>query len=250
MERLPHADYARLLDFIAGLHEAVPFTAFGEHLVRLTSGLLPGLTVSFDQIEESTGFYSLEHNFQMSADEEEKIFNRLRVLYQQNPIYSYIQSGGTGPVIDIADLMPRRQFRKTDFYQDVFRPIGLEHQVNVLMNRPGWIHSMTVNRDRPISRETAIILELAAPHIQIAHRNASLMQALKPVIAQPSDPPPTFTPREREVFDWLRQGKRNGEIAKILGCSPRTVDKHVQRILAKTATETRTAAARWKPDGV
>lgn len=50
--------------------------------------------------------------------------------------------------------------------------------------------------------------------------------------------------RERQVVGWLMEGKRDGEIAAILGISVNTVHKHVQRILQKLGVETRTAAAR------
>ncbi len=41
---------------------------------------------------------------------------------------------------------------------------------------------------------------------------------------------------------WLSEGKRDREIATILGLSPRTVEKHVCHILEKLQVETRTAA--------
>jgi len=52
-----------------------------------------------------------------------------------------------------------------------------------------------------------------------------------------------FTPREREVMRWLIEGKRDREIAIILGLSARTVEKHVGHIFQKLNVETRTAAA-------
>ena len=54
----------------------------------------------------------------------------------------------------------------------------------------------------------------------------------------------SLTPREAEVLAWVIEGKRNAEIASILGTSVNTIHKHVQRILAKLGVETRTAAAR------
>jgi DNA-binding CsgD family transcriptional regulator len=48
-----------------------------------------------------------------------------------------------------------------------------------------------------------------------------------------------------EVVSWIGRGKRNEEIAKILGCSTRTVKKHVQRVLKKLRMETRTSACAW-----
>ena len=50
--------------------------------------------------------------------------------------------------------------------------------------------------------------------------------------------------REIEVIRWLGEGKRNGEIATILACSTRTIDKHVENILRKTGAETRTGAVK------
>lgn len=52
-----------------------------------------------------------------------------------------------------------------------------------------------------------------------------------------------ITPRETQVLHWLIQGKRDAEIATILGVSVRTIHKHVQRLLKKLHAETRTAAA-------
>ena len=52
-----------------------------------------------------------------------------------------------------------------------------------------------------------------------------------------------LTPRECEVMLWVGEGKRDREIATILGLSPRTVEKHAGHILKKLNVETRTAAA-------
>jgi DNA-binding CsgD family transcriptional regulator len=246
MEALAHSDYARLLDFIAGLQEPVPLSGFGRHLVRLTSGLFSGGVIAFDQIHEATGGYFFDHDHPLDAQEQQRIFSRLREVYQENPIYAYLQSGGTGPVVDISNLTDRRSFQRTDFYQDIFRPVGIEHQVNVLVSRTGWINTLTINRDRPLDGRTLTLLHLAAPHIRLAHRNACLLERLRVMTAAAAGPrgDASLTPREQEVFEWLREGKRNSEIAVILGCATRTIDKHVQNILRKTGAETRTAAVR------
>lgn len=52
-----------------------------------------------------------------------------------------------------------------------------------------------------------------------------------------------ITAKEAEVLYWLAQGKINRDIAEIVGCSPATVKKHLERIFAKLGVETRTAAA-------
>lgn len=52
-----------------------------------------------------------------------------------------------------------------------------------------------------------------------------------------------LTAREAEVLYWVVKGKINRDIADILGASPATVKKHLERIFAKLGVETRTAAA-------
>lgn len=52
-----------------------------------------------------------------------------------------------------------------------------------------------------------------------------------------------LTPRQAEVLYWIAQGKTNGEIAVILGTSPRTIDKHVEQLLERLGVENRLAAA-------
>lgn len=51
------------------------------------------------------------------------------------------------------------------------------------------------------------------------------------------------TAREAEVLAWLANGKSNADIALILNLSPRTVTKHVEKILIKLGVENRTSAA-------
>jgi len=54
--------------------------------------------------------------------------------------------------------------------------------------------------------------------------------------------------REREVLHWVAQGKRDGEIAIILGLATKTVGKHVENIFRKLGVSSRTSAAKaWPP---
>ncbi|POF28284.1 regulatory LuxR family protein [Roseibium marinum] len=52
-----------------------------------------------------------------------------------------------------------------------------------------------------------------------------------------------LTEREAEVLSWIANGKSNKEIAAILEMSPRTVNKHLDRIFGKLGVENRTSAA-------
>ena len=52
-----------------------------------------------------------------------------------------------------------------------------------------------------------------------------------------------LTAREAEVLYWVVKGKTNRDIGDILGSSPATAKKHLERIYVKLGVETRTAAA-------
>ena len=52
-----------------------------------------------------------------------------------------------------------------------------------------------------------------------------------------------LTAREAEVLYWVVKGKINRDIGEILGASPATVKKHLERVYVKLGVETRTAAA-------
>ena len=52
----------------------------------------------------------------------------------------------------------------------------------------------------------------------------------------------SLTSREREILRWIADGKRDGEIAVILGLAPKTVGKHVEHVLRKLGVNNRTAA--------
>ncbi len=104
------------------------------------------------------------------------------------------------------------------------------------MPGPTHICGLTLNSDRSIREELRPLMHLLAPHIARAHERA--WKAKPP----PTPNAATLARRESEVLHWLAQGKRDAEIAIILGISRRTVSKHVEHILAKLGVETRGAA--------
>jgi DNA-binding NarL/FixJ family response regulator len=52
-----------------------------------------------------------------------------------------------------------------------------------------------------------------------------------------------LTVREAEVLLWVSRGKSNRDVAQILDISPRTINKHLERIFEKLGVENRAAAA-------
>ena len=55
----------------------------------------------------------------------------------------------------------------------------------------------------------------------------------------------TVTPAEDQVLQQLLQGLNNRSIAEALVLSPRTVENHISRLLAKTGCQSRTQLLLW-----
>jgi DNA-binding CsgD family transcriptional regulator len=67
------------------------------------------------------------------------------------------------------------------------------------------------------------------------------------LIEAPQDPqrlaPLALTKREGEVLAWVAEGKTNEDIAMIVHCAPKTVEKHLEHIYQKLDVPNRAAAA-------
>lgn len=70
-----------------------------------------------------------------------------------------------------------------------------------------------------------------------------VLSRLKPAFGHESLQRIGLSRAEANLVPWLIRGKRNDEIATIVGVAPKTVEKQVANILSKLKVETRTAAA-------
>ena len=112
---------------------------------------------------------------------------------------------------------------------------------------PGLVASEVTSRD--FSDRDRDLLNLVGGPLSRLYLKAWALDRVPPVLA--AQPPAAdgprlqasgATPREAEVLSWLAAGKTDREIAALLGCSHRTVQKHLQRLYVKLGVETRTAA--------
>jgi DNA-binding CsgD family transcriptional regulator len=136
----------------------------------------------------------------------------------------------------ISDLVAPRVFHATPLYNEYYRPIRIRYTmaVPIYVDRRMLV-SFVLNRAQcPFSDRDRDLAEAIRPHLaQLYRLDGGALPAARAEL----------TPREREVLEWLAAGKTNREIATIVGASPRTVEKHLERVYEKLGVETRTAAA-------
>jgi DNA-binding CsgD family transcriptional regulator len=145
----------------------------------------------------------------------------------------------------IDDLVPASEFERTPLFNDYYRPIRIDHAMAMPIHVDHkLLVSFVFNRSKcGFSDRDRACLEVIRPHLGHLYRLTRALEHARHAPAPDrtiSDLP--LTEREREVLHWLAGGKTDRDIAEILGISPRTVHKHLQRVYEKLGVETRTAA--------
>ncbi len=164
-------------------------------------------------------------------------------FFSQHPLVRYHAHLGGRGTHRVSDSVPFSRFRHSALYCEYYRRIGIDHVVAVpiKVDRNVLVSFVLNRRGRDFSDDDCRLLDHVGPVLsrlyatfEAAERHAPLSEVAHALGA--------LTPREREVHRWLAAGKTDRDIATIIDCSHRTVQKHLQRIYEKLGVETRTAA--------
>ena len=77
------------------------------------------------------------------------------------------------------------------------------------------------------------------------HRPKGNAQGIALNVAMPAPLSPSVSPAEQQVLLHLLEGRSNRSIAAALVLSPRTVENHISKLLAKTGCQSRTQLLLW-----
>jgi DNA-binding CsgD family transcriptional regulator len=239
LSTLRSREVALVADFLYDLHTPVAAGDFADHIVKLAAAYFKDFKVCFDQANLKTGHYEVHVSHEVTCST-----RRAGELVPQSPSWKYSIEDGSERVLMITDFISQRNFEKTDFYQEVFKPWGVDYQLATVLRTNTHICGFHLHQDRPIREELRGVLQALFPNIERAFENAQrrgepghLLRGHRRDLRELG-----LTRRESEVLLWIAEGKRDAEIAKILGVSRRTASKHVERILGKLEAETRTGA--------
>lgn len=136
-----------------------------------------------------------------------------------------------------------RWFIDKYFGRDMSYEIGVDALTIPVGVTPTRACAVSFRRDRGSFTEAdRAVGSLLQPHLEQAFANAQEVSRLIDA-GHGLSMTEQLTERELQVAFWLARGKTNLEIGLILDAKPRTVEKHVERILRKLRVENRTAAA-------
>jgi DNA-binding CsgD family transcriptional regulator len=160
------------------------------------------------------------------------------------------RSGDLRSVIKVSDFYSARQWHSTGMYTDFFGPLGVEHELGmVLPAGPG----LSVEPG-----QTARLLFFRGPGPDFSERDRALLVLLRPHLYQAyldagrrRHPVSRLTPRQNDLLRLLAAGYTNTQIARRLGISKGTVSTHLENIYERLGVSSRTAAVtRAFPDRV
>ena len=161
-----------------------------------------------------------------------------------NPVLKAVLADPSRGPTSARDLLSKSEWERNPFRAEVVQPLGMIFAISFHLDEgelagKSSVFTPVLSRDgRDFSADERAWLARSRAMLEpiFAYlRQREMMQALR-------TGPEALSKAEAGVFHWMCQGKRDKEIAIILGRSHRTVEKHVQAILAKAGAETRTAA--------
>jgi len=144
-------------------------------------------------------------------------------------------------VLKIADFYSARQWHSTGMYCDIYRPVEVEHGLQLCLPDPAGraagpgrtIRMFFFRQSGPdFSERDRALLTLLRPHLHQAYLDAERRR----------HPVPRLTPRQTDLLHLVAAGHTNTQIARRLGISEGTVRTHLENIYEKLQVSNRTAA--------
>jgi DNA-binding CsgD family transcriptional regulator len=162
--------------------------------------------------------------------------------YWDNAACSYPdRTGDLRSVVRMADFYSVRQWHSTGMYTDVYRPQGIEHELQLCLPEPpgpargpGRTLRLYLFRGSgpDFSERDRAMLTLIRPHLHHAYLDAERRRAQ-------SSP---LTPRQADLLRLVADGHTNAQVARRLGLSEATVRTHLENIYGRLQVSSRTAA--------
>lgn len=176
--------------------------------------------------------------------------------FREHPLVRFHTGNPDGGAHRISDSVDATAFRATALYADYYARTGIDHALALPLHvDERLLVSFVFNRRGCDFRdEERDLLELLRAPLSALYRQSCALAQARSKLASASgraatpardeaDSLASLTDREREVLGWVAAGKSNAQIAAIVGTSPRTVAKHLERVYEKLGVESRTAAA-------
>jgi hypothetical protein len=187
MPALTSGDAEQLLRLVAEAESLRGNDPFTSELLAELGRLVPADWVSYNELDRvrRRGLLLLEWPDDKDDDvqfEDEVVW---RVILEEHPLCLQ-QREGHFEAMKLSDFLAQRELHRTWVYDNWFRPLGIEHQLEVAIPSPWW-HTKVFLFDRSGGRDFTerdrLILDRLQPHLARLWHAARTRRLLKSALA-------------------------------------------------------------------
>ena len=246
--RLSHRDFDGLQHAILELNSLRTRDEFNQSAPRILLRLVPADYVALvtGNATPASGELMVDRYVESDSRIDAGVVHQVKVTAPTHPFSQYLAATGHNTALKISDFFNLRQFLDSSLYNEFYVLLEAGRLMAVAVSLlPGSVTTANFARHRArrdFTERDRVMLNLVRPHLDLARRNVEWADNKKSRGARPLSEF-DLTAKEKEVASWMAQGKTNAEIAVIIDAKPRTVEKHMESILAKLKVENRVAAA-------
>ncbi len=179
--RLSDSQYRGLLDLVGEAHDARDLTEFRAAVLPGVRRLVPADIVSYNEISRSGAGNVAATDPELPAWALE-VWDRLASV---NPLVQRFILTRDGRPYRFSDVVDLEAFHRSRIYRELYRPLGVEHQVAFALPSPRTVTiGIALNRGGTVDfgDDERDLLGLLRPHLIQAYRNARLRERSAAVI--------------------------------------------------------------------
>jgi DNA-binding CsgD family transcriptional regulator len=234
MVRLALRDVRQVLEFLHAVSSVDALEPFPQPALELLADAIPGESVTYGEWD-TTGLPRattiVAEPVVSISPEVAKARRRLCCSYA----LSVVRRSSEQRALKISDFMPLRELRRSEYYDEVLKPLGIEHELRVWLTAPrGTSRVFAFSRSRrqgDFGERDRALLELLRPFLVTIRERYDIRNGAS-----------FLTEREAEILRLVARGKTNREIASLLFVSPYTVRTHLEHAFEKLGVHSRAAA--------
>ncbi|MGZ5570082.1 MAG: response regulator transcription factor [Usitatibacter sp.] len=184
--------FRRALAAAYDLHRHRDAATYPARLVRVLAQLVPCDSALLVTVEPAGGDFHLE-SWPAATFERLDRGEVARLHAAEHPFVAHCRVSRSARASRLGDLAPREEFLRSGLYSNLYRFLGIEHQLLMLVAGPDarW-RALVLNRRSPeFSEEERAAFESLWPHITLAQRN--LRRGLRSKMPVVSDTAPGET---------------------------------------------------------
>lgn len=244
-------DYRAILNLLGAVHETTGPSQFAQVLMKLLPSVVACDLISYNEIDLVGG--ATQTYFEPTLVPRPQLEEAFALYIDQHPLVRNYAATRDPRPLRLSDFLSLPQLRRLDLYHEVFQPLETNHQLAFSLAIEGdSVIGIGLNRTRSdFSERDLAAMAMLQPHLAAASEHAMLRgrwQAQRSQHEAVTAMLSTLTGREQQVARLIGDGRSNQAIARTLGISSRTAEKHVTNLLTKLRFSSRAELiARLRP---